>query len=388
MSPWGFILSLLGQKLLWFVTLTTQVDDLSYIRKTFQLAKKGAGFTSPNPLVGAVVVKDGQIVATGYHRRFGGPHAEIFALDKAGRDAKGATLYVNLEPCAHYGKTPPCVDRIISSGVRRVVISTIDPNPLVNGKGIEKLRQAGIQVTVGVGEEEGLRLNEVYCKYISTGFPFVVLKIAQSLDGKIATCNGNSKWITSEQSRRMVHRLRAQYDAVLVGANTVICDNPQLNVRLVSGRAPKRIILDSQLNIPTDAVVLNDEWAEQTYVFCCVDNPDKAAAISQKGGKVVRLPAKADGLLEISDVLKWLGKIGIASVMVEGGHQVFTEFLRSGLVDKIFLFVAPIFIGKGLEVFGDLSVEKIDQSLRINRYRIRRVREDFLVEGYVSGKIC
>ena len=240
--------------------------DEKYMETAFRLAKKGKGKTFPNPLVGAVIVKDNRVVGSGFHQRIGKSHAEVNALKSAGTKAKGATLYVNLEPCSHFGRTPPCVDSIIKSGIKKVICATLDPSPSVNGAGVKRLKWAGIEVKLGVLESKAKKLNEVYFKRILTGFPFVILKIVQTLDGKIATLSGNSKWISQEDSRKFVHSLRKQVDAVLVGINTVIKDNPKLTTRKVKGKNPLRIVLDSEGKIPLNSNLLKENKDNKTVV--------------------------------------------------------------------------------------------------------------------------
>ncbi|MCD6129075.1 bifunctional diaminohydroxyphosphoribosylaminopyrimidine deaminase/5-amino-6-(5-phosphoribosylamino)uracil reductase RibD, partial [Candidatus Bipolaricaulota bacterium] len=268
-----------------------------YMRRALELARLGEGYTRPNPLVGAVVVKDGEVIAEGYHARYGGPHAEMVALSRAGERARGADLYVNLEPCVHWGKTPPCVDRIIAAGIRRVILAARDPNPLVNGKGVDKLRSAGIEVVEGVLREEAEKLNEIFFHWVKTQRPFVALKLAMSLDGKIASRTGKSRWITGEEARKKVHELRRRYAAVLVGVNTVLTDDPQLTVREVEGPQPLRIVLDSRGRIPLSAKVLSGE--APTLIATTQAMPEEIEhKLREKGAEVWRLPAR-DGKVDL-----------------------------------------------------------------------------------------
>ncbi len=354
--------------------------DKVFMKKALSLAKKGAGKVSPNPMVGAVVVKDGEIISTGYHAYYGGPHAEAVALEKAGEKARGATLYVNLEPCVHFGKTPPCVPRIIDAGIKRVVIATLDPNPLVSGKGVKMLREAGVAVTVGVLEKEAKRLNEAFFKWIKTKIPFVVLKVASTLDGKIATYSGDSKWITSLESRKLVHKYRAFYDAVLVGAGTVLKDNPELTVRLMRGRNPVRVILDSSLRIPLSSKVLAANG--RRIVFHSEDvSSDKLERLRDMGVELYAVPGEGK-VLDLHEVLRKLGEIGIASVMVEGGREIFSSFLREELADKLIYFIAPKILGGGIGPFDEVELCTIGESIELKDVRVRRVGSDLLVEGY------
>ncbi|MDZ7270802.1 MAG: bifunctional diaminohydroxyphosphoribosylaminopyrimidine deaminase/5-amino-6-(5-phosphoribosylamino)uracil reductase RibD [candidate division KSB1 bacterium] len=357
-------------------------SDESFMATALRLARKGLGFVSPNPLVGAVVVRGGKIVGRGYHARFGGPHAEVVALNEAGEEANGATLYVTLEPCAHQGKTPPCVDAIVEAGVARVVAGMRDPNPLVNGKGIEALSKRGIAVTVGVCEEECRRLNEAYLKYITTGMPFVTLKIAQSLDGKIATAAGHSKWISCERARALVRKLRAQYDAILVGAGTVCTDDPVLTPLDKSGPIPKRVVVDDQLAIPLDARLLTDEYATKTVVVTTtLASSEKIRRIEERGAKVLVLEPTNGERISFDTLWHSLAQMQVASVLVEGGQQVFTEALLSGQVDRVLIFVAPKLLGEGLDALGDLGIRNVNAAIEIADVSVKKVGSTFLFSG-------
>jgi diaminohydroxyphosphoribosylaminopyrimidine deaminase/5-amino-6-(5-phosphoribosylamino)uracil reductase len=366
------------------------LQDEFYIRKCIRLARRGEGFVSPNPLVGAVLVRDDKIVGRGYHKRFGGAHAEVNAVRDAGGECAGATLYVNLEPCCYFGKTPPCTDLILSKGIKRVVIGAIDPNPLVAGKGIRMLVEAGLDVVVGVLENECVDLNEFFFKLVSTGLPFVSLKIAQSLDGKIATETGDSKWITSEKSRVMVHKLRSQYDAVLVGAGTVKADNPDLTVRLVKGRNPYRVVLDNNLTLPLNSSVLTDDSIHQTIVFADRKveqvKPRKIRELKSRGVSLVLLNGSRGGLLSLRGVLKKLGSMGIGSVLVEGGSRVFSSFLKERLADKLLVFTAPKIIGDGIPWLNGFGVKSVKDALAFSRFRFENIENDVLFEGYLRKK--
>jgi diaminohydroxyphosphoribosylaminopyrimidine deaminase/5-amino-6-(5-phosphoribosylamino)uracil reductase len=325
-----------------------------------ELARRGKGYVSPNPLVGAVIVKGKRIVGRGYHRKFGEAHAEINALRDAGQKARGATLYVNLEPCSHYGKTPPCTDAIISSGIRRVVVGMIDPNPLVKGKGIRALNSAGVEVRTGILSDECRKLNEFFIKKLMTGLPFVTLKIAQTLDGKIALTNGSSQWITSKESRKRVHQLRAEYDAVLVGARTVQLDDPRLTVRFVRGRNPKRILLDGSLSTPLSGRLFSDGFRSLTIVFVRRGGSAvferRKEILKSRGVRIIEVGAHRDGTLSLKALLESLADLNILSVLVEGGQQVFTQFLEEGFVDRLLVFVSPKVYGcDGVPAFGHLG---------------------------------
>ncbi|GGJ59568.1 diaminohydroxyphosphoribosylaminopyrimidine deaminase/5-amino-6-(5-phosphoribosylamino)uracil reductase [Anoxybacillus voinovskiensis] len=317
--------------------------DERYMRLAFEIAKTGLGQTSPNPAVGAVVVKNGEIVGFGAHLKAGEPHAEVHAIRMAGDKAKGATVYVTLEPCSHFGKTPPCADLLVETGVQRVVIATTDPNPLVAGKGIEKLKQAGIDVTVGVLKEEADDLNRVFFHYITTKTPFVTMKFAASLDGKIATKTGESKWITSEEARQDVHRYRARHDAILVGVDTVIADDPSLTVRLPEGgKNPIRLILDTHLRTPLEANVVQDGAAETWIVVGSEVSRERIALYARPHVRIVSMPTPT---IDIRELLNMLAGHKITSVFVEGGAKVHDSFIRAGAVQEIIAYFAPKIIG-------------------------------------------
>lgn len=354
------------------------LSDEPYMRQALALAEKGRGTTSPNPMVGAIVVKDGGVVGSGFHERAGGPHAEVVALDAAGDATKGATLYVTLEPCSHYGRTPPCADLIVDRSVARVVYAMADPNPVVAGRGAEKLRGAGIETTSDVLREEACRLNEAYIKHITTGTPFVTLKLAQTLDGKIATCTGDSKWITGIESRRRVHRLRAEVDAVLVGINTALTDDPMLTVRLVEGRDPLRMVLDSSLRLPPTARMLS---AGRTVVVALEDSdPARARALQDRGAEIWAVSGP-NGRPDLVALMREAGRREITSVLIEGGAEVAGSALRAGIVDRLMVFLAPKIIGAGRSAVADLGVSQISEALRVRDVEIERVGEDLLYIG-------
>ena len=364
--------------------------DEKYMSIALELAARGRGKVSPNPMVGAVVVKEGRIIGRGYHEKAGTPHAEVHALNEAGDKAKGATLYVTLEPCCHYGKTPPCSRRVIASGVSRVVVAVEDPNPKVCGGGIKELRQAGIEVTMGVLEEEARRLNEAFFKYITTGLPFVILKAAASMDGKIATRRGDSRWITGEKAREYGHYLRSIVDAVLVGVGTLIADDPQLNTRLIPQEKnmgdPRRIILDSRARVPLEAKVIKEN-ADKTIIAVTSGAPEsKVEQLRQQGVTVWRLSAE-EGRVSLPDLLKRLGEEKITSVLVEGGGEVNASFLSQKLVDKINLFIAPKIIG-GKEApswVGGKGVERLAECSPWKMHDMKQLGEDLLLEFYPLG---
>lgn len=360
--------------------------DEKYMRKALELARIAEGLTTPNPMVGAVLVKNGKIIGKGYHLKCGEKHAEVRAIENSSEPVEGATLYSNLEPCCHKipdKKTPPCTERIIREKIKRVVVSTIDPNPHVNGKGIEMLRQAGIEVTTGILAKEAVLLNEIYFKYIQTKIPFIHVKIAQTLDGKIATHKFDSRWITDEIAREEVHRMRHKYSGILVGLNTVKMDNPKLTARLDLPGIPYRIILDEKLEIPLDSNVLNDEFTNRTILFTTPNhNSEVKEKLLQKGIRINIVNGNGTGVVNLHEVISNLGEMGITSILVEGGSKVFTHFIKDALFDKISIFIAPKLIGKGIDAVGDLGAEKISDALNLEKISFRQINDQLLVEGY------
>ena len=350
------------------------------MKLAIRMAKRGEGWVSPNPMVGAVLVKDSRILSKGFHHRYGGDHAEVDAIKRAKEPLEGATLYVNLEPCCHWGKTPPCSDAIIKAGIKRVVIANQDPNPLVNGKGIEVLKQNGIEVKTGVLEKEGRALNRAYFKYHEEKSPFITLKWAQTLDGKIATLEGDSKWISSERALKFAHKLRAIHQAVVVGIGTVLKDDPQLTVRLVRGRNPLRVILDSHLGIPLDSKVLNVREAPLLIATTQKADPNKMALLQQRGIEVLKLGKERVDLRELLHVLY---ERKIQSVLVEGGKEVLTFFLKEGLCDRLMVIISPKLIGEGLSPLGDLGITKIEEALLLKEASLKRIGSDWIFEGYL-----
>lgn len=362
--------------------------DEYWMKQALRLAEKGRGHTSPNPMVGAVLIKGDKVVGKGYHRRAGEAHAEAIALREAGQEAKGATLYINLEPCSHFGRTPPCAPALIEAGVVRVVVGTEDPNPLIKGKGLEMLRNAGIEVTVGVCGDVSRRLNEAFFKYIQTKEPFVILKIAATLDGKIATKHGESKWITGEPSRRFVHQLRSRVDGLLVGIGTILKDDPLLTARIRGGRTPFRVILDSCLRMPEKAKVIEEGPEKTILVTTELALKEKIDFFAKKGVNVLVLDSLGRKV-NLKSLLKTLGEMEMTSLMVEGGSAINGSFLAQGLVDKIYLFLSPKFLGGGgaLGIFGGEGVERLSDAVSLDRMNIKRIGEDLLIEGYPK-KIC
>jgi diaminohydroxyphosphoribosylaminopyrimidine deaminase/5-amino-6-(5-phosphoribosylamino)uracil reductase len=364
----------------------SELRDLGFMEMAYGLAEKAKGRASPNPLVGSVVVRNGVLVGSGYHKEAGTPHAEVLALREAGRRAAGGTIYVTLEPCVHWGRTPPCVEALLRSGLRRAVISAHDPNPLVNRKGVAKLRRNGMDVAFGLLGERNVRLNEAYAKYITRKIPFVTLKAALSLDGKIACRTRDSKWISADRTREYVGLLRGEHDAILVGINTVIEDDPLLTVRHPNWKNKKlsRIILDSGLRIPLKARILSTLESGRILVFAR-DGASlrKAEALARRGVEVVFLKAPPRASL-LSLALAELGRREIASLLVEGGGRTLTGFIEEGLADKLVLTASPKLIG-GSEApgfFGGAGAGRVAEALRVRRTRLFRLDEDFIIEGY------
>lgn len=365
--------------------MRAEKDGLSsrvrFMRAAIVLARKGVGSTSPNPAVGAVIVRDGKIVARGYHRKAGLPHAEAEALRVAGPAAKGAALYVTLEPCCNWGRTPPCTEAIVRSGIKKVVVGMTDPNPRVSGMGARALRAAGIEVLSGVLEDECGRINEGYIKHITTGLPFVTLKLASTLDGRIATSKGESKWITGPEARGYVHRLRAINDAVMVGVSTVLKDDPELTVRLARGRDPARVVLDSTLRVPLSAKVFK-EGARLLIFTTAGAGRAKASMAEDRGAEVITVPGSGDGV-DIKRVLKELGKRGVTSVLVEGGGRVAASLMKKGLADKLVLFISPMALGSdAMPSIGPLNIKRLKDAPRLDRMTSRKIGTDIVLEGY------
>ncbi|HLP17537.1 MAG TPA: bifunctional diaminohydroxyphosphoribosylaminopyrimidine deaminase/5-amino-6-(5-phosphoribosylamino)uracil reductase RibD [Bacteroidota bacterium] len=338
-------------------------NDVRYMRQCLDIAAKGYGAVSPNPLVGALLVKHNRVIGQGYHRRYGGPHAEVHAVNDAerrGHSVEGATLYVSLEPCFHHGNTPPCVNLVIEKKIARVVAAVTDPNPLVHGKSIRKLRRAGIACTLGVMRREAERLNAAFFTFITRRRPFVAIKTAQTADGFIARADGSSKWITNDRARAHVHKLRARYDAVLVGAGTVIADNPQLTVRNASGRNPLRIVLDGNLRIPVDTSIVTTSAEAPTIVYTATAETrrkkSKIRALESLGVVVVELDARIDGRLAVADVLADLAAHQITSVLVEGGSDIYAEFLRARMADLLYRYASDTVFGEGIPGVDRLGI--------------------------------
>lgn len=366
---------------------TQQAIDEQFMREALGLAAQARGRTSPNPMVGSVVVKEGRVIGRGYHVRAGASHGEVMALEDAGADAKGATLYVTLEPCCHYGRTPPCTKTIIAAGIRRVVAGMRDPNPLVSGRGLDELRQAGLEITLPVLEAEAAALNEVFVKYITTKRPFVLLKVASSLDGKIATVTGESRWITNERSRLLVHQLRDQVDAIMVGINTVLRDDPLLTTRLPGGGGhdPLRIIVDSRLRLPHEARVLTASMSASTFIATTPEAPaEKRRQLEASGAKILVVEGSGPGV-PLGPLMDQLGALQVTSILLEGGGELHSSALRAGIVDKVLFFIAPKILGgrTAPPAIGGEGFARLEEAVTLERMQIKPLDSDLLIEGYV-----
>ena len=359
------------------------MTDRDYMQEALRIAANARGRTSPNPLVGAVIVKDDRIIAEGWHRQAGTPHAEIHALNMAGELAKGATLYVTLEPCSHFGRTPPCANAIVNAGIKRVVAAMSDPNPKVAGRGFQILKDAGIEVEVGICEYEARNLNEIFIKWVTTNKPFVTLKTAMSLDGKIATSTGQSKWITSETSRQRVHKLRDTHDAIMVGIGTVFADNPSLTARIEGGKNPIRIVVDSQARTPINSNVVKDGKAKTIIAVTKAAQSDKVEALQKCGVEII---AAGDGeRVDLNVLMNELAKREITSILVEGGGTLNFSLLEAGLVDKVCAFIAPKIIGgsTALTSIEGKGFENLNDAVNLKNITIEQIDKDILITGYI-----
>lgn len=365
--------------------------DVSFMELAMAMAKLGWGSTNPNPLVGAVVVKDDKVISRGYHKGPGEMHAEIEALFDLGDEAKGATLYVNMEPCCHFGRTPPCVTTIIDKGIKRVFVSMKDPNPKVNGKGIQALREAGIEVIVGVLEEEAFKLNEIFVKYITNEMPFVLLKSAMTLDGKTACASGDSMWVSSEESRHEAQFLRRRVSAIMVGINTVIYDNPRLTVRVPreETRNPIRIVVDSTGRIPLDSFLVEtaNELPTMLATTELIDS-DKESSLLDKGVILLKL-SSVDGRVNLKELMRNLHSMELDSIMIEGGSELNASAIKEGIVDKLVFYIAPKIIGgmNALTPVGGIGIETMKDAIFVNSMSVRKIGQDICVEGYLNDKL-
>ncbi|WP_207657397.1 bifunctional diaminohydroxyphosphoribosylaminopyrimidine deaminase/5-amino-6-(5-phosphoribosylamino)uracil reductase RibD [Clostridium cochlearium] len=359
--------------------------DEIYMKMAIELAHLGEGYVNPNPLVGAVIVKGGKVIGEGYHKKFGEAHAEIDAFKNCKEDPKGGTLYVNLEPCSHYGKTPPCVEGIIKKGIKKVVIGMKDPNPLVAGKGIEILKKANIKVEVGVLEDECRKLNEIFIKYITHKKPFCILKWASTLDGKICSPIGDSKWITGEDSREYVHLIRNKVSSIMVGVNTIIKDNPSLTTRLKDrkGVNSTRIIVDSKGRTPLDARIFKEEG--DAFIATTSQIQEKKRKEFEKiGAKIIITPEK-DGRIDLQYLVNYLAEINIDSVLLEGGGTLNYSALKEGIVDKALIFIAPKILGgenSKTPVEGE-GTKYVKDCIKLKNLSIKNFKEDILIEGFI-----
>ena len=356
--------------------------DEKYMRRAIELAKSAMGHTSPNPMVGCVVVKDGRIISEACHERYGEFHAERNALLRCKEDTKGAELYVTLEPCCHYGKTPPCTEIIIEKGISKVYVGSMDSNPLVSGHGVEILRQHGIEVECGILEDECIKMNEIFFHYISTKTPFVAAKYAMTLDGKIAAYTGDSKWVTSEQSRLHVQQLRKKYSGIMVGINTVLADNPMLNCRIEEGVNPVRIILDSNLRIPEDCNIVNTANDIKTIIAYCKGEEAKLERLSEKGITFIKTNGER---VDLKELMIKLGEMKIDSVLIEGGASVNAAAFESGIVNKVYAYIAPkIIMGENAKSpIGGKGIALMKNAVNLEDITVTNIENDILIEGYV-----
>lgn len=362
--------------------------DLKFMKKALELAERGAGYTNPNPLVGAVIVKDGRVIGEGWHQAYGGHHAEINAFGNATEDVRGAEMYVTLEPCSHYGKTPPCANAVVDKGISRVFVSIEDPNPEVSGKGIEIMRSNGIEVVTGLLACESRKLNEIFLKYITTKLPFCILKTAMTLDGKIAARTGDSKWITNEESRKYVHRLRHRAASIMVGVGTVLQDDPMLNTRLDGGKGsdPVRVVVDTRGRTPAGAKLLNSKSEAGTIIATTeLAKAEKLEQFREKGAEIIMTPLK-ENRVDLGYLMEELGKRKIDSTLLEGGSEINYSALEAGIIDKVNIFIAPKFIGgrDAKTTLGGAGRDSMAEAIGLESIEIRRFGDDIMLEGYIK----
>jgi len=363
--------------------------DIKYMKRAIQLAKKGKGFTNPNPMVGAVIVKDGQIIGEGYHEKYGESHAEVNAFNTSKVNPEGGTMYVTLEPCAHYGNTPPCAQSIVEKKIKKVIIGLIDPNPLVNHKGIEILENAGIEVITGVLADEIKEMNEIFYHFIQKKTPYVIMKTAMSLDGKIATKTGDSKWISNEKARYFGHKLRHEVSGILVGINTVIADDPQLTTRLKDKKVkdPHRIVLDSTLKMPLDAKILKITSNARTIIATTENaSEEKIKTLEDMGIQVIKTKA-LNNRVNLEELMKILGSLEIDSLLIEGGGTVNYSFLKNNLVSKIYTFIAPMIIGghKAKTPVSGEGISSIDEAIHLKHWTTKKIDDNLLIIGQLKS---
>ena len=366
------------------------MNDHDYMKVALELAEKGRGWTAPNPMVGAVVVRDGVIVGRGYHQRAGGPHAEVHAIDDAGDRARGATIYVTLEPCNHVGRTPPCTQKILDAGIRRAVVAMADPNPGVKGGGNRFLAERGIAVTTGILETEARSLNEGFVNWVTTGRPFVLAKCAATLDGRIATRTGDARWVTGPAARAHVHRIRHWADGILVGVGTVLMDDPSLTTRMdaETGSDPTRIILDTRLRMPASARMLTLDSDAPTWIVCAPDAPaDRRTALERAGARIIP-GALENGRIDLAALMEQLGGMDITSLLIEGGAQVLGSAFAAAIVDKVCFFYAPKILGgdDGIPMCRGAGPERMQASIPVHDLSVHRFGPDIMLQGYLKPR--
>lgn len=357
-----------------------------YMKRALELAKKGIGKVNPNPLVGAVIVKNGEIIGEGYHECYGEAHAERNAVKNAVKDVEGSTIYVTLEPCTHYGKTPPCVDLIIEKKFKKVVVGMLDPNPLVAGKSIEKLKNNGIDVVVGIMEEECKEINEVFLKYITEKIPFVLLKSGISLDGKIATVSGESKWITSKKSREDGHFLRNRLSGIMVGVNTIISDDPELTCRVKNGRNPIRIVVDTNLRIPLESKVVKNNDGRTIVATTKRADETKKKNLINLGVKIIEVSEK-ESRVDLKELMVKLGQESLDSILIEGGGTLNFSALKEGIVDKVRFYIAPKILGgeNSKSAIAGIGFSQLEEAVKLNNVTYRQIGDELVVEGYTKS---
>ena len=357
------------------------MNDEQFMKLALKLAAKGRGYASPNPMVGAVIVKKGRIIGQGWHRCCGENHAEVNAIQSATENVAGSTMYVTLEPCCHSGKTPPCTDLIIQKKIKRVVIGTADSNPLVSCKGINRLKATGIEVKAGVLEDQCRSLNEVFFHFMETGLPFVTVKYAQTLDGRIATATGQSQWISSPASLKFAHQLRAEHDAILVGIGTVLKDNPTLTVRMVRGRNPLRIVVDNCLAVTTEFNVMQDLSRTPTLIATTKSASDPAfRALAKAGAEMIRVRSDENNHVNLKQLLQLLAARNISSVLIEGGAQIITSALKENLANRLVTVIAPKILGKGIEAVGDLNIRNLEKAKKLSVRSVAKKGSDVIMD--------
>lgn len=355
-----------------------------FMERAIELAHEGEGFVNPNPLVGAVVVRDGRIIGEGYHARYGTPHAERNALKNCIEDPRGAEMYVTLEPCCHYGKNPPCTEAVIKAGIRKVYVGSADPNPLVAGKGIAQLREAGIEVVENVMREECDAMNAIFFHYITTGRPYVILKTAMSADGKIAAYTGHSQWITNEKSRADVHRMRKRAAAIMVGIGTVLADDPMLNCRCENPSNPIRIVCDTKLRIPFNSKIVRTAKEIPTFIATQSQDKELVSKLHMLGVNILHMPTNTYAV-DLDYLMRILGRMKIDSVLIEGGAALHTSALKAGIVNRVQMYMAPKIIGQeGISAFGPMGVKTVNEAFRLSAPKLTMFDDDILIEYEVK----